>query len=186
MRLRRKDYKYSTIDGIGDIQFRKSDKAKRVIISIKTSNSITVTVPRFISFKKTESFVIAKKDWIKKHQVSIDNKFDISSRFDTITSNQKQSLINRTTFLANKYGFEFDKLTIKKMTSRWGSCSNKNNISLNLGLALLPKNLQDYVILHELVHTKIKDHSVKFWDELNKLMPNAKKLNRQLNKNYRL
>lgn len=186
MRLRRKDYKYITLEEIGNVYFRKSSKAKRVIISVKASDSIKVTVPRYISFRKAESFVIAKKEWIKKHQASIDNKFDISNRFDTISSNEQQNLINRTKFLAEKYGFTFNKVTIKKMTSRWGSCSSKNNISLNLGLVLLPKELQDYVILHELVHTNIKDHSVNFWDKLNMLMPNAKKLNRQLNKNYKL
>ena len=186
MRLRRKDYKYSTIDEIGNIYFRKSDRAKRVIISVKSSNSVSVTVPRFISFKKADSFVIAKKDWIKKHQGSIDNKFDVSSGIDTISSNQKQTLRDRTEHLAKKNGFNFNKINIKRMTSRWGSCSSKNNISLNAGLVLLPKELQDYVILHELVHTKIKDHSKTFWDELNKLMPNAKKLNRQLNKSYKL
>lgn len=186
MRLRRKDYKYISLDEIGSVYLRKSNKAKRVIISVKSFNSVEVAVPRYISFKKAEMFVISKKNWIKKHQRSIDSKFDVSSKFDTISTSQKQALINRAIFLAQKYEFKFNKITIKKMTSRWGSCSSKNNISLNLGLVLLPKELIDYVIHHELVHTKIKDHSDKFWIELTKLIPNAKILNRQLNKNYKL
>ncbi|MHC4325449.1 MAG: M48 metallopeptidase family protein, partial [Planctomycetota bacterium] len=66
------------------------------------------------------------------------------------------------------------------------SCSAKNNISLNINLARLPDELRDYVILHELVHTRIKNHSKKFWAELDKVIGGgAKELSKKLRK-YRL
>jgi len=186
LRLKRQKYKYISIDDIGNVHLKKSDRAKRVTISIKNSESITVTVPRNISFKKAESFVNAKKEWIQKHQSKIEDKIDISSRFEEISKEQKQDLVDRAEYLAKQYNFQYNKITIRKMTSRWGSCSSKNNISLNLGLILLPIEFQDYVILHELIHTRIKNHGNSFWQTLNSILPNAKKLNKQLNKNYKL
>ena len=70
------------------------------------------------------------------------------------------------------------------MMTRWGSCSAKNNISLNILIAQLPKELQDYIILHELLHTRIKNHSKIFWTELDILIGNAKRIDSILKKNY--
>jgi hypothetical protein len=71
---------------------------------------------------------------------------------------------------------------VKNQKTRWGSCSEKNNINLNANLVLLPDELIDYAILHELVHTRVKKHSKRFWDELDKLVGNAKKLDQKLKK----
>ena len=76
--------------------------------------------------------------------------------------------------------FTYNNITIHNQRTRWGSCSPNNNISLNMKLVRLPDDLIDYVILHELVHTRIKNHSKKFWDELNVYICDAKKLERRL------
>ena len=78
--------------------------------------------------------------------------------------------------LAEKFGFNYNKLFIKNLRSRWGSCSNRNNINLNLQLMRLPDKLIDYVILHELVHTEEKNHGEKFWAKLDAITGNAKVL----------
>ena len=70
------------------------------------------------------------------------------------------------------------------MKSRWGSCSAKNNISLNILMSHLPKRLQDYIIIHELVHTLIKNHSENYWTFLDKVTGNAKGLHKELKENY--
>ena len=64
----------------------------------------------------------------------------------------------------------------------WGSCSEKNNINLNINLVRLTEELMDYVILHELVHLKVKNHSKQFWAELDKYVGNAKELDKKLKK----
>lgn len=93
----------------------------------------------------------------------------------------KRILPGRTQQLADQFGYHFNKLTIKNAKSRWGSCSAANNINLNLQLMRLPVELCDYVILHELVHTKHKNHQKPFWSELEKVLPGARKLDKQLN-----
>ncbi|MDK2841037.1 MAG: hypothetical protein PWQ17_542 [Anaerophaga sp.] len=70
---------------------------------------------------------------------------------------------------ARQYHFKFNKVFIKNMKSRWGSCSSVNNINLNLHLMRLPEHLVDYVVLHELCHTVEKNHGPGFWRLLNEL-----------------
>jgi len=86
--------------------------------------------------------------------------------------------------LAQIHGYEYSGLSIKQLKSRWGSCNNLKQISLNLFLMQLPWNLIDYVIIHELVHTKVLAHGPKFWEEFSKSLPDAKSLRKQIN-NYR-
>ena len=70
----------------------------------------------------------------------------------------KETLPQRTQELAAKHGFAYNKVSIRNTVTRWGSCSYQNNISFSLHLLRLPIELQDYVILHELAHTKEKNH----------------------------
>ena len=95
----------------------------------------------------------------------------------------KQILPGRLKALSEKYGFAFQRVTIRDNRRNWGSCSSQNNISLNLQMMKLPDKLIDYILLHELVHTEIKDHSAKFWSRLDEVTDNqAKELSRQVRK----
>ncbi len=97
----------------------------------------------------------------------------------------KEYLPNKVKELAEKYGFNFNKLALKNIKSRWGSCSRKNNINLSIHLMRLPDHLINYVILHELVHTVHHNHSARFWNMLNSITGRAKSLDKELRK-YRI
>lgn len=85
--------------------------------------------------------------------------------------------------LAKRYGFEYKSVKIKKLKGRWGSCDHNKNIVLNLFLMQLSWELIDYVLLHELTHTKILQHGKPFWSEMLQNEPKAKLLRKQI-KNF--
>ncbi|HHT23682.1 MAG TPA: M48 family metallopeptidase [Bacteroidales bacterium] len=81
----------------------------------------------------------------------------------------KRILPYRTYELAKKYGFIFSDVKIQSSKTRWGSCNQKKIINFSFYLLLLPQHLIDYVILHELCHTKEMNHSPKFWEWMDKV-----------------
>jgi predicted metal-dependent hydrolase len=96
------------------------------------------------------------------------------------TKEAKEYLIPRTKEIAKEVGFTHGRITVRNNKTRWGSCSAEDNISLNIHLMRLPVRLIDYVILHELCHTKEKNHSKNFWDLMEKVCPNSKALRKEL------
>ena len=120
------------------------------------SNALTVNGP-VEDFAKVQS---ALRAWVKQHIESF--------------------LIRRVDELSRQAGCHPAKVTIRSQKTRWGSCSSSGAISLNLRLAFLPAHLVDYVILHEIAHLSHMDHSIHFWDTMETLVPQPRRLDRQL------
>ena len=96
----------------------------------------------------------------------------------------KYYLPQRVQELARKYNFRYNRVYIKCQKTLWGSCSGKLNINLNLNLMRLDPELRDYVIMHELVHTEIRNHSDKFWKRLSQYIDQPRKKAKQLKEHY--
>ena len=95
------------------------------------------------------------------------------------------SLIQERVSYFNKiYDFKYNKINIKSQKTRWGSCSKKGNLNFNYKIALLPQYLADYIIVHELCHLVEFNHSRKFWNSVQKLVPNYPEIRREL-KSYK-
>lgn len=90
-------------------------------------------------------------------------------------------LPQRLSQLAQKHGFTYADVRVRVLTSRWGSCSHQGTITLNIFLMQLPWQLIDYVLLHELTHTKYLNHSQDFWSHMEGIYPGAKQHRRTLN-----
>jgi predicted metal-dependent hydrolase len=167
------------IDGIGTILLEHSSRARRIIITVRPRKGVRVAIPRHTSFKSALEFVRVKKPWIKKHLVKIKGYEKQKKAFKDIflsidRMEARKKIISRLHQLAKQHGFTYNKVSIRNQRTRWGSCSAKGNISLNMKLVALPPELFDYVILHELVHTKIHNHSKRFWKELDKYVGSGK------------
>lgn len=91
-------------------------------------------------------------------------------------------LPDRVAALAETHGFRVEGVAIKNLRSRWGSCSSRGNINLNLRLMQLPDHLVDYVILHELMHTRVRHHGPDFWRLFQNILPGARMLDAELNR----
>jgi len=171
----------------GKIHFRKSKRAKYIRLTIDGSKQIKVTIPRNGSQKSAERFLNTKTTWIEKQFTKIEkrNNYTLQNAENSnLYSKEKAKEIirNRLNELSQIYGFHFNRSFIRSQKTRWGSCSAKNNINLNIKLINLPDELRNYVIMHELVHTKIKNHSCEFWQEMTKYYSDPKSVDKQLRK----
>ncbi len=177
------------VPNIGPVVFVKSERAKHLSITIKSDHTVRVTIPRRVPVGTAREFLRSKTDWIEKHMRKLD-KLEKEHRkihlpkIDRLKAGA--ALIQRLEELARLHNFKYRKVSIRNQKTRWGSCSSKGNINLNINLALLPAELSDYVIMHELLHTKIKNHGKEFWAELDRYIGRtAKELAKKLRK-YRM
>jgi len=118
------------------------------------------------------------------HELPKVQEFIKQTLIDVMRWEAKVYLPKRLKELAEKYGFKYQDVSIKNTKTRWGSCSFTNNINLNLHLMRVPEHLIDYVLVHELTHTVVKNHGEKFWLLLEHCYPNSKKADKEMN-NYR-
>ena len=77
----------------------------------------------------------------------------------------------RITYFNNLYQFEYGRVAIRDQRSRWGSCSRKGNLNFNYRIALLPPQLADYIVVHELCHLREFNHSKHFWNLVARAVP---------------
>jgi len=175
------------INGVGSVLFERSKRAKHVNISVKPFRGVRVAVPYKVSFSRAEEFVHSKIDWIeiqlekmKQYEREYNSTSGANDDIDKVKA--KSMLTGRLRYLAEKHGFTYNRVFIRNQRTRWGSCSRKSNISLNMKIVKLPDELVDYVILHELVHTHKKNHGKSFWKEMDKLVGDGKKMSSKLKK----
>lgn len=157
------------IPDVGPVVLAISNRAKYLRITVRSDRAVRLTVPRGVPLKKARQFLNSRIPWIKKHVrkfEELENSREQVPLPPIGKTRARTALIGRLEELAELHDFRFNKVSIRNQKTRWGSCSARNNISLNVNLLRLPAKLRDYVILHELVHTRIKNHSEEFWTEL--------------------
>ncbi len=174
---------------IGEVFFERSSRARHINITVKPFRGVRVAVPIGVSYEEAEEAAREKSRWIKEKLEKaklVEQQHEEERRNPgfIILPAARSAIVERLDELAEKYGFSYNKVYIKNQKTRWGSCSAKRNISLNFRISLLPRELMDYVLLHELMHTRYLNHSSRFWEELDRILGDAKALDRQL-KEYR-
>ena len=134
----------------------------------------------FITYKGLELKLVNKKSSIERIFVE-DKKLKIfysdESRIrkliiEWLKLQANNFLRTRLLFLSKRISIQFNSLTIKSYTARWGSCNVRGDIFLNWKLIMLPESVIDYVLIHELAHINVPNHSKKFWELVKKKDPN--------------
>ncbi len=142
------------------------------------------------------NIIFSKKKFIKPNVLMIGDELHIFTAENNIKPHQqvllewlkKQSKLNitkRTREIALLNNFEFNRIAIKDQSTRWGSCSSYKNLNFNWRLYLAPISISDYVIVHELAHTKEMNHSKDFWSIVESIIPEYKLHRRWLRDNER-
>jgi predicted metal-dependent hydrolase len=193
---------------MGEVRYVNSNRAKNLAIRINQQGEVRVTIPRYISHRKAETFLMSKRRWImaklneletngvkgrmpdegdeirvRGNAIPVVLQNDIENIEEAIwrmlLKEASEYLPSRVNELAGLHGFEISGVKVRRMKTRWGSCTTGNTINLNSWLVMLPDYLSDYVILHELVHTRHRDHSKRFWEALDRLTPTSSKILRK-------
>lgn len=167
-------------------------RSNRKTISIQVKpNEVIVRVPTRMKEKDIENFVETKRNRIEKHLHLVSEKQKLLENTEPYPEEEikefakkaKEIIPPKVEFYANKIGVTYNKITIRCQRTRWGSCSSKGNLNFNCLLILLPDEIIDSVIVHELCHRKQMNHSAKFYDEVEKVFPDYKRCQAWLNKN---
>ena len=95
----------------------------------------------------------------------------------------KQHITERIRLIAELFNFSYESISINSARTCWGSCGSNNKLHFTYKLVLCPLDVIDYIVLHELCHTKVKNHSTKFWQLVEHCMPNYKIQEKWLKKN---
>lgn len=173
-----------------NVEVRRS-KRKSAAIKITADMQIVVFVPLYVSDNEIERLVISKSKWIDEHMLKVQSTIDERSKLEKITFEQVKELADqaveyipkRVKYYAEKENFVYNKITIKNLVSRWGSCSTKGNLNFNCLLMLTPDYVIDYIVVHELCHLREMNHSEKFWAEVEKIMPDYQRAELWLKQN---
>lgn len=157
-------------------------KVKNVYIQIK-NGEVIVKAPKFITKKYIDIIVEQKRNWILK---KLEESKDIA-REREYTNTDIEKLKNKLEYifpeLIKQTNLVPNKIRIRNIKYAWGSCSSNKNITINLKLVDKSDEEIKYVVLHELCHLKYMNHSDKFWNLVEKYMPNYKAIRKKLKYN---
>jgi len=160
-------------------QKKYSKRAKSIRISINHSGELVLTLPKPGFFQSSESiekkalnFLESKGDWIVKH---IWKKAEKKERNPDLVDYSREHYLKykeiarilceeKCEFWAEKMGVKYNRIAIKSMKTKWGSCSSKKNLNFNYKILFLSEKDRDYLIVHELSHLVHMNHSSRFWD----------------------
>jgi len=156
--------------GNSTIQYEliKTKRRKTSQITV-TSDGVTVRTPDTKSDSEIKRIIEDRVQWIFKKQLEFKDRKKQGTQFKII--HRDSFLEKRVEILASKIGVKPSKIVIKPLKGRWGSATENKVITLNSSLLKTSKNIIDYVIIHELCHLKIKEHSPRFWNLVSKHMP---------------
>lgn len=171
---------------VGEIECVGSTRSRYVRISVRSDGSLLLTYPRFSSVDDAIAFAEKRAEWIRTARRKMAERV---ANYPTISLEEREALRRDArsviptlvATLAQRHGLSYTSLRISSAHTRWGSCSTKNGISISLFVMLLPEHLREFIILHELCHTRHHNHSAAFHTLLDTLTDGKEKaLNREL------
>ena len=160
---------------------------KTLTIQVKPDGSVIVRAPVRLAKYRIAKFVKDHETWIFAQQEKLEKYHE---NMHVITDEERQEGIlqakkifpERTAYFAERMGVTYNRITIREQKTRWGSCSSAGNLNFNWKLVLMPSELLDYVVVHELTHLLERGHNVHFYGILDQVYPNWKACRERLKK----
>lgn len=177
---------------MSDTEYRIIRSRRRTMaIEITPDAEVLVRVPLMMSDEAVAGFVNARRDWIEKNLEKVRNRAVQKNCQPKLTQDERRRLVDealktipeRVAYFAPRIGVTYGYITIRNQRTRWGSCSSKGNLNFNYLLVMMPAEVLDYVVVHELCHRKEMNHSTRFWAEVAKVFPDHKRVRKWLKDN---
>ncbi len=168
---------------------------KTIAIQVSPDGSVTVRAPNRCSRAAAEEYVQKNREWIRRIQAQLQNRAreqkDYRERLPEWTKEDyekhqelaRQVLQRRAEYYARQMQVSYGRVAVKDQKTRWGSCSAKGNLNFNWRLILAPGEVLDYVVVHELAHRREMNHSVRFWNLVESVLPDYQQRKRWLKEN---
>lgn len=169
----------------------QKSRRRSIAISVLPDNRVLVKAPFLATERTIKDFLITKKEWITK-QIEKQNKEKEQAKTLGLISEEelkilklqaKKTIPERVNFWATKIGVTYGRISIRLQSSRWGSCAQNGNLNFNCLLVLMPPEILDSVVVHELCHRKFMNHSKDFYAEINSVFPDYERCNKWLKEN---
>lgn len=156
-----------------------------------TPDGLIIRAPRHMTRSQIDTFLNAKSSWIEKHWRIMQERQAVLNQLPSLTAEELRVLAEkakvvipeRVRHFASLIGVDYGRITIRCQRTRWGSCSGKGNLNFNCLLMLLPDDVIDSVVVHELCHRKHMNHSPQFYAEIERVFPNYQRCRRWLKEN---
>lgn len=154
---------------LGPITLSQNPRARRLTLTVRPSGEVRLSFPPTLSQSRAMAFLEERLEWVERARERMRQRTEkhppriySAEEIEALRVRAKQELPPRVEELAQEFGFEYGRITIRAARTKWGCCTSRNNLSLSLFLVTLPNHLRDFVLLHELCHTRHHNHSPRF------------------------
>jgi len=153
-------------------------RRRSVGIRIEGTGEIIVRAPLRMPESEIRKVLESKRSWIEKTLQKVKARTQepklTEEELAALVKQAKKVIPPRVAERARQMGVTYGRIAIRKQKTLWGSCSAKGNLNFNCLLMLCPEDVLDYVIVHELCHRKELNHSLRFWAEVERILPDYK------------
>ena len=173
----------------GEFEYQVIRSARKTMtLEVRRDGNVIVRAPLRTGLPRIKRFVNQKQEWVlgclertKEYREEKPLSADLSeAKRNVYIRKAKETITKRVIYFARLMGVSYRNITIKEQKTRWGSCSSNGNLNFNNRLLFVPKELVDYVVVHELAHRKEMNHSNAFWNVVEKYMPDYKERRKKL------
>jgi predicted metal-dependent hydrolase len=170
---------------LGAVRYVRHRRARRYVLRVEGDGGLRVTIPRGGSRREAEAFAMRHLDWIARQRVRLPRGDGPTHGAATLRARARRELPPRLLALAARHGLTVTRVSIRNQRTRWGSCGRDGHISLNWRLVLMPDDVRDYVLLHELMHLRRMDHSPAYWALVAEVCPGYREARQWLRRHGR-
>jgi predicted metal-dependent hydrolase len=164
------------------IHFVRMRRARRYVMRVRPDGDLRVTIPRGGSKAEARRFVERHKAWADRQRTRVLEARRPAAVDRELRTKAALELPPQIRALAAQHGLTVNRVTIRNQRSRWGSCSSRGHITLNFRLMLVPAEVREYILIHELMHLKQANHSIRFWRQVEVACPAFREAERWLKK----